>query len=424
MPVTDQAFVTLATNDVYSKGALVVGQCLRQHGTSRQTVVMVTQQVSQSARAALAHVFCEVREVNMLDSLDCAHLNMIGRPELGVTLTKLCCWTLIEYTKCVFLDADTLVLCNVDELFDYDELSAAPDPGWPDCFNSGVFVFRPSLQTYDRLLRWAEEHGSFDGGDQGLLNSFFSDWATKDISKHLPFIYNLSTIAVYTYLPAFQQYGRTAKIVHFLGAVKPWHCKYERQMRKVSLGDGSLPHPHLGPFLSLWWVVYCQSMDSSFTATDTWQEPVQEHQKVGSVEVTLNKNPHYAPHVEDPLHIAKASTLTAPNEMSSPTVKLLCQRTYPEDPSPGDEDSASELTPPQDSPPSEEGGAIESRIFESSQSGDPMLELSDSISELPVHLKAKEDDLRHKHRWEEGRADYLGEDAFDNIKKKLDRFLK
>lgn len=43
------------------------------------------------------------------------------------------------------------------------------------------------------------------GGDQGVLNGFFSSWATADISKHLPFIYNLSSIAIYTYLPAFKQ---------------------------------------------------------------------------------------------------------------------------------------------------------------------------------------------------------------------------
>ncbi len=46
------------------------------------------------------------------------------------------------------------------------------------------------------------------GGDQGVLNSFFSDWATADISKHLPFIYNLSSISIYTYLPAFKQWVR------------------------------------------------------------------------------------------------------------------------------------------------------------------------------------------------------------------------
>ncbi|CDQ67554.1 unnamed protein product [Oncorhynchus mykiss] len=159
----NQAFVTLATTDSYCMGALVVGQCLRRHRTTRQTVVMVSTNVSSQARAALGHVFDQVLVVDVLDSGDQAHLSWLGRPELGVTFTKLHCWTLTQYSKCVFLDADTLVLCNVDELFEREELSAAPDPGWPDCFNSGVFVFRPSLITHGRLLEHARQHGSFDG---------------------------------------------------------------------------------------------------------------------------------------------------------------------------------------------------------------------------------------------------------------------
>ena len=51
----------------------------------------------------------------------------------------------------------------MDELFDREEFSAAPDCGWPDCFNSGVFVFRPSEDTYNNLLQFAITVGSFDG---------------------------------------------------------------------------------------------------------------------------------------------------------------------------------------------------------------------------------------------------------------------
>ena len=64
------------------------------------------------------------------------------------------------------MDADTLVVDNIDELFEREELSATPDIGWPDCFNSGVFVFTPSDQTFRGLLKLAESEGSFDGGDQ------------------------------------------------------------------------------------------------------------------------------------------------------------------------------------------------------------------------------------------------------------------
>ncbi|MGH0149206.1 UNVERIFIED_CONTAM: hypothetical protein FKN15_014460 [Acipenser sinensis] len=160
---TDQAFVTLATSDVYFQGALVLGHSLRHHRTSRQLVILTTPQVSSFMRKS---------SEKEIDSRDAAHLALMKRPELGITFTKLHCWALIKYTKCVFLDADTLVLCNVDELFDREEISAAPDPGWPDCFNTGVFVFRPSLQTYNRLFQFAVEHGSFDGPPCSYLQSY------------------------------------------------------------------------------------------------------------------------------------------------------------------------------------------------------------------------------------------------------------
>ncbi|XP_044792650.2 glycogenin-2 isoform X6 [Bubalus bubalis] len=258
--VSDQAFVTLATNDVYCQGALVVGQSLREHRASRRLVVLVTPQVSNPLRVILSRVFDEVIEVNLIDSADYVHLAFLKRPDLGITLTKLHCWTLTRYSKCVFLDADTLVLSNIDELFDRREFSAAPDPGWPDCFNSGVFVFQPSLETHSLLLQHATDHGSFDGADQGLLNSFFSNWSTADIQKHLPFIYNLSSNTTYTYSPAFKQFGSSAKVVHFLGSSKPWDYKYNPQTGSVLQEGSGRADQHQTSFLNQWWGIYHRSI--------------------------------------------------------------------------------------------------------------------------------------------------------------------
>ncbi len=64
----------------------------------------------------------------------------------------------------MFLDADVVVLQDIDDLFEREEFSAAPDAGWPDCFNSGVFVFRPSKDTFNKLVHFAsQQHASFDG---------------------------------------------------------------------------------------------------------------------------------------------------------------------------------------------------------------------------------------------------------------------
>jgi len=252
-----EAFVSLVTNKDYCHGAFVLGKSLKNANTTKKCVLMITKGVSDDERKRLTEVWDDLIDVTPLDSNDTENLALLERPELGCTLTKLRAWTLIQYEKCVFLDADTLILQNVDDLFEREELSAAPDIGWPDMFNTGVFVFKPSEATYEDLLKHAKQYGSFDGGDQGLLNDFFSDWSTKDISRHLPFTYNTVSSATYSYAPAFNRYGKDVKIVHFLGSVKPWHHYFNKESGKVvrisQQGNSSMSDQI---FLRMWWDLY------------------------------------------------------------------------------------------------------------------------------------------------------------------------
>ena len=108
-----QAWVTLATNDSYALGALVLASSLKRSNTKRKIVIMVTPEgLSQPMKCQLKSVFDEVVDVSLLDSKDKVNLALLERPELGVTFTKLHCWCLVQYTKCVFLDADTMVSNN------------------------------------------------------------------------------------------------------------------------------------------------------------------------------------------------------------------------------------------------------------------------------------------------------------------------
>jgi len=244
--------VTLVTNDNYAVGALTLAASLKRVKTTKKLAIMITNTISDNIKKTLDEVFDDVISVEAMDSGDLANLTLLERTELGITFTKVRCWTLTQYTKCVFLDADTLVIQNSDELFDREELSAAPDAGWPDCFNSGVFVFRPNLNTYKELVNHAVTSGSFDGGDQGLLNTFFSDWSTKDISRHLPFTYNMVASATYSYLPAYKKFGQDLKIIHFIGANKPWLISFDGsgQPRIDSTGKNTLDH------LKLWCQIF------------------------------------------------------------------------------------------------------------------------------------------------------------------------
>ncbi|XP_063838374.1 nuclear receptor corepressor 2-like isoform X4 [Ostrinia nubilalis] len=259
--MSNRAWVTLATNDSYGLGALVLAHSLRRATSAYPAVVLITPSVTDAMRERLRAVFADVVIVDVLDSKDAAHLALLQRPELGITFTKIHCWSLTQYEKCVFLDADTLVIQNCDELFEREELSAAPDVGWPDCFNSGVFVYKPSNETFEKLIKFAQERGSFDGGDQGLLNSFFSDWAHGDINKHLPFLYNVTSAAFYSYLPALKHYGQDLKIIHFIGIAKPWLQQFNWESRTVDAPD------HLKGLLQLWWDLFVGQVHSQLDVT-------------------------------------------------------------------------------------------------------------------------------------------------------------
>ncbi|NXS72031.1 GLYG protein, partial [Pandion haliaetus] len=357
-------------------------------------------------RSVLRSIFDEVIEVDALDSADSVRLALMQRPELGVTFTKLHCWTLTHYSKCVFMDADTLVLCNVDELFDREEFSAAPDSGWPDCFNSGVFVFRPSLKTYNLLLQFAAEHGSFDGGDQGLLNSFFSNWATADIGKHLPFLYNLSSSAVYTYVPAFNHFGRDAKVVHFLGATKPWNYKYNLQTKRVMQDGTTSGSFHQLSFLALWWNIYSASILPLLEKLQKVEESESEECKhtFNGVEITLKKiSPYVANSLQIPVLPEQTyeiyPTTCSPEELTFKAVSINFIYEV--------EQSDSNIHLSQPDRPSEQ-----------------LNEVAHSVSELSIHFKPEEPNPEDERRkWEEGRMDYMGKDAFEHIRKKLDAFL-
>lgn len=134
-----------------------------------------------------------------------------------------------------------VVIRAPNELLTMDtKFAAAPDVGWPDCFNSGLMVLNPNLSDYYSLLALAHRGISFDGADQGLLNMHFTEW------ERLSFTYNCTPNANYQYVPAYKYFQNSIKILHFIGAEKPW-----RQGRYYK--SNSAVYNEL---LGRWWAVY------------------------------------------------------------------------------------------------------------------------------------------------------------------------
>ncbi|ORX75513.1 nucleotide-diphospho-sugar transferase, partial [Anaeromyces robustus] len=231
--VNTNGFVTLLTSDSYIQGVVALAHSLHLTHTQNELVCLVTKNISSYIIEQLekpGDLYDKVIRVDEYDSNDQKNLELLGRPELGITFTKLNVWKLVQYDYVAFLDADTIVLKNIDSLFDqikkvYDHgdiaFLAAPDVGWPDHFNSGVFVCKPDLKIYSDLVTYSKTMGSFDGGDQGLLNRYFNQWLNIPNAR-LSFNYNVTPSAYYTYAPAYQEHQNDINVVHFIGNNKPW----------------------------------------------------------------------------------------------------------------------------------------------------------------------------------------------------------
>ena len=246
----DAALVTLVTNADFALGARALVRSLRLSGTTADIVVMHTAGVPASALAPLAAFDVRLVPVELLptsDAFNHAHAKSAlhdrapftkgQKPPFHTPLdnfAKLRLWQL-DYERVVFLDADTLVLQNIDRLFDYPEFSAAPNvyESLADFhrLNSGVFTARPNPATFDRMLARLDAPGAFwRRTDQTFLESFFPDW------HGLPVFDNMLQYA-WLNLPDLWNWS-SIRVLHFQYE-KPWMT----------------PHPQakaLKPLIDLW----------------------------------------------------------------------------------------------------------------------------------------------------------------------------
>ena len=186
-------------------------------------------------------MYDEIIPVDRILNKSPANLYLMNRPDLTATFTKIALWKQTQFRKIVYVDADVVALRAPEELFEIEApFAAVPDIGWPDCFNSGVFVLSPNLGDYYALLALAQRGISFDGADQGMLNMHFRDW------HRLSFTYNCTPSGNYQYVPAYRHFQSSISMVHYIGQDKPWSMG-----REVSGANGVYEE-----LLGRWWAVY------------------------------------------------------------------------------------------------------------------------------------------------------------------------
>jgi hypothetical protein len=90
---------------------------------------------------------------------------------LDYVFTKLHLFSLVQYAKVVYLDTDVVVMRSLAPLFRCGDFCAVMRRTY---FNSGVMVVTPDAETFADLLRLRNKLPSYNAGEQGFLNEYFS----------------------------------------------------------------------------------------------------------------------------------------------------------------------------------------------------------------------------------------------------------
>lgn len=209
------AYVTLVAREKYLEGVICLYKSLKDK--TAYPLIAMTCDLSVESVRTLTNMGIICREVEKIDAKNAG----IGdnKPRLDdfrYTYTKLHAFGYTEFEKIIFLDCDLIVVKSIDHLFmEVTDRFAACDctPYYNDIFNSGVMVITPDKELFDDLMQKKDILPTYDGSDQGFLNSYFKTWKKLDIK------YN-SGKRIYS--EKRELWDKIDKhVIHFVGT-KPW----------------------------------------------------------------------------------------------------------------------------------------------------------------------------------------------------------
>lgn len=229
------SYVSLLTNDSYTYGIVLLVESMKKVNTKYPLHVLVTDKVSTASLELLRQLGVTYEVVDTISVSEEIHeYNSKMNARLAAIWKD--CWTKFrifdqtQFDKIVFLDADIMVLKNLDHLFKKPHMTSCLDGEyfniWPDRdhFNSGCIVIEPSHELFEDIMTYANQltvdqiiyQEPF--ADQELLNQYFSDWVDKK-ELHLDKYYDV--FAPYVQTDQLDDLTKNCYFIHYVGR-KPW----------------------------------------------------------------------------------------------------------------------------------------------------------------------------------------------------------
>ncbi|XP_059279311.1 UDP-glucuronate:xylan alpha-glucuronosyltransferase 2 isoform X2 [Lycium ferocissimum] len=248
-----EAYATvLHSSETYVCGAITLAQSLLRTGTKRDLILLLDNSISEPKQDALIRAGWKLRFIKRIRNPK-AEKNTYNE----YNYSKFRLWQLTNYEKIIFIDADIIVLRNIDILFHFPQMTATGNSA--SIFNSGIMVIEPSNCTFKMFMQRTKEIVSYNGGDQGFLNEVFVWW--HRLPRRVNFLKNFWSNNSNEVSLKNQLFGADPPkvyAIHYLG-LKPWVC-YRDYDCNWNVGDQRVYASDLAH--KTWWRLH-DSMDET-----------------------------------------------------------------------------------------------------------------------------------------------------------------
>lgn len=215
MDGNNKAFVTLLSTENYLPAVVVLARSLKKVKSKYPLLVAITEELNRPeiVDGILRREGCMVETIPHLEYTKNV-IDKYGTHTVLQTAPKIAVFNLCNWDKLVYIDADVLVMQNIDELMDRMDGSMVKYNG-DDMGFSGLFVFAPRNHSYERYLALQT---NFDGVDGDLLGYLWFYMRT-----------NNDYVIHQDYLVSYWEHSACwkAKTIHYNNEHKPWlHPKF------------------------------------------------------------------------------------------------------------------------------------------------------------------------------------------------------
>lgn len=287
-----KAWVTLITGDSYLPGVIALSKSLKFSQSKFPLIVMyIKDKLSNHTKEEIRKYGGVLYEVKPLYPKEGVKTSF-AFSRFSEVWTKLKAWSVEGFDKLCFLDADMLIVKNMDEIFDQlqenDDFAAAYDcmcnprnfPNYPkeripdfcpytQCkvhkqpfcsvgsdnatlhehlkpesiyFNTGLFIYRPGREeqaNLERIFHSTSDLSLYRFADQDILNEVY-----KEHWKPLPFMYHAIKIVYLTHRILWNE--SIIKNIHYINE-KPWN---------YDMNDSKTKSDAYYPLYKIWWSIY------------------------------------------------------------------------------------------------------------------------------------------------------------------------